>query len=286
VLASERQRTILALLGSRGGASNHELTRILGVSESTVRRDLTALDRRGALRRVSGGALPVDAVRASLPPPTPARAYGIARAAAALAEPGATIAVSGGAHTTALAKALAAVAHLTVITTSTAVAEALHGAPHREHIVVGGISTSDGQVGELALATIRSLHVDTLFLAAHGMRGTHGGGAFTAAALPAAETGRALVAAARKVVVLADHTTWGRAGAATVAPFDRADAVVSDNALPAEAQSLLGAYAGRLILTDPWPSSRPPRRPWAHPSSPHASGRAAHAPQPHHADRR
>ncbi|SFE06544.1 transcriptional regulator, DeoR family [Actinacidiphila alni] len=281
MLARERHRTILALLGSRGGASNHELTRILGVSESTVRRDLTDLDRRGALRRVSGGALPLDTTRADLPPPPP-RTYGIARAAAAVAEPGSTVAVSGGAHTAALAKALARVADLTVVTTSTAVADTLFaavpvGGPHREHIVVGGISTGDGQVGELALAAIRSLHVDTLFLAVHGVHGilgVHGrpgGGEFTAASQPAAETGRALVAAARQVVVLADHTTWGRAGTAAVARLDRADIVVSDSALPADARAVLTAHTGQLILADPR-APRQTRRPRTHPSSAHPHG--------------
>lgn len=265
MLASERHRTILALLRSQGGASSHELSRALGVSETTVRRDLAALDTRGALRRVSGGAVPADQHRAALPVAAPWHPYGIARAAAALVQPAATIAISGGAHTLNLARALSAVADLTVVTTSTPVADALHGAPHREHLVVGGISTRSGQVGALALAAIRSLHVGTLFLAVHGMHGRCG---FTAATGPEAETSRALIGAARQVVVLADHTAWGRAGAA-VAGLDRADVVVSDNALPTDARTVLSAQTGRLILADPR-APAPVHHPPAHRSAPFA----------------
>lgn len=257
--AGERRHALLALLGSRGGASHRELSSALGVSETTVRRDLAALHQRGALRRVFGGAvpLPLDGGSAGRDAWPRARSDGIAAAAAALVRPGTTLAVSAGPHTAALAGALHGVRDLTVVTTSTAVAAALDGAPHREHIVVGGVSTPAGQVGPLAVATIRSLHVDTLFLAVHGIHRRDG---FTAAGLPEAETGRALVAAARRVVVLADHTAWERSGAAAVALLDRADAVVTDHALPVEAQDVLAAHAERLVLAGPHAPAQVPRR--------------------------
>ncbi|MEC3992174.1 DeoR/GlpR family DNA-binding transcription regulator [Actinacidiphila sp. DG2A-62] len=255
--AGERRRALLALLGSRGGASHRELSSALGVSETTVRRDLAALHQRGALRRVFGGAVPLDGGPAGPDAWPGARSDGIAAAAAALVRPGSTLAVSAGPHTAALAAALHGVRDLTVVTTSTAVAAALHGAPHREHIVVGGVSTAAGQVGPLAVATIRSLHVDTLFLAVHGVHPREG---FTAAAAAEAETGRALVAAARRVVVLADHTAWQRTGAAVIARLDGADAVVTDRALPVEAQHVLAAHAGRLVLAGPHAAARVPRR--------------------------
>lgn len=219
MLATQRHNAIVALLHSRGGARHHELVRTLGVSAATVRRDLITLDARGVLHRVHGGAVPVAtpfvAWRPAPPDPGPA-------IAAASVPPGTPIAVSGGAHTVLLAKALAAVPDLTVVTTSVPVAIALHGASHREHIVVGGISTPGGQVGALALAAIRSLHVDTLFLAVHGV--TPGG--FTAADRAEAEIGQALIDAARQVVVLADHTTRGRPGT-FIARLDQATVVLS-----------------------------------------------------------
>ncbi|MBD0740333.1 DeoR/GlpR family DNA-binding transcription regulator [Streptomyces sp. CBMA29] len=252
MLASQRHRAISALVSSQGGASNLELTRALGVSETTVRRDLTALHERGVLRRVHGGALPVGpdrkAPRSTAPrvsaPQVSARPYDIARTAATLATPGSTIALSGGAGTLPLARALTKVPDLTVVTTSLPVADALRGARHREHIVVGGISTRNGHVGALTLATIESLHVDTVFLAAHGVQA----GRFTAASEPEADIGRALIAAARRTVVLADRTAWGRTGAAPVARLDQADAVITDSSLGAEARSPLGEHVPRLIL--------------------------------------
>lgn len=278
MLASQRRHAISTLVSSRGGASVQELAAAVGTSENTLRRDLTALHKQGVLRRVHGGAVPIDAVCGAPPGPARARPYDIAHAAA-LAVPGSTIAVSAGPHTRTLAGALSGVGGLTVVTTSLPVAAALRAERHRQHIVVGGVSTPGGQTGSLALATLRSLHVDMLFLAVHGMDG----GGFTAAAEPDAQTGRALIGAARRTVVLADHTAWSRTGGAALAHLRQADAVVSDSALPAEAQSLLTAHVGRLILADTrpaWSATRP--HPHTSPSATYPPGRTPYVPPAPH----
>ncbi|QJU53119.1 DeoR family transcriptional regulator [Herbiconiux sp. KACC 21604] len=55
-----RRRSILAELDDRGRVEVTALARVLGVAEETVRRDLTALEAEGALRRAHGGAVPVE----------------------------------------------------------------------------------------------------------------------------------------------------------------------------------------------------------------------------------
>ena len=52
----ERHELILRILNEKGAVSVAELTETLGVSESTVRRDLVELSEAGVLNKVHGGA--------------------------------------------------------------------------------------------------------------------------------------------------------------------------------------------------------------------------------------
>ncbi|PTT66363.1 DeoR family transcriptional regulator, partial [Arthrobacter sp. HMWF013] len=100
-------------------------------------------------------------------------------------------------------------------------------------------------VGPIATAALKQLHLDVLFLGVHGMDSEAG---FTTPNLLEAETDRAFVAAARKTVVLADHSKWGTLGISTIAALDEADEVISDSGLSAEARRILGERTGRLRI--------------------------------------
>ncbi len=133
----------------------------------------------------------------------------IAQAAAQLVEPGAAIALSAGTTTYELARAVRSVPDLTVVTNSVPVAELLHesGTPGQTVVLTGGVRTpSDALVGPVAVAALRTLHVDPLFLGVHGIDERAG---LTTPNLVEAETNQALVQTARQVCVLADHTKWG-----------------------------------------------------------------------------
>jgi DeoR family glycerol-3-phosphate regulon repressor len=105
-------------------------------------------------------------------------------------------------------------------------------------ILIGGERTpSDALVGPIATAALKQLHLDVLFLGVHGMDADAG---FTTPNLLEAETDRAFVSAAWKVVVLADHTKWGTLGISTIAALEAADEVISDTGLGTEARRLLG----------------------------------------------
>jgi DeoR family glycerol-3-phosphate regulon repressor len=103
-------------------------------------------------------------------------------------------------------------------------------------------------VGPIATAALKQLHLDILFLGVHGMDADAG---FTTPNLLEAETDRAFVAAARKVVVLADHTKWGTLGISTIAGLDEADEVISDTGLSVDAQRTLQERVGRLRIVSP-----------------------------------
>ncbi|WP_327090519.1 DeoR/GlpR family DNA-binding transcription regulator [Nonomuraea sp. NBC_01738] len=256
MLAQQRQQTILERVRASGGVRVADLVRELGVSDMTVRRDLESLAERGLLEKVHGGATALG------PGPTDEPGFtaksgreqpekeAIARRAAELVRPGTAVALSAGTTIWAMAHHLVAIPELTVITNSIPVADVFHRHPRADRTVVltGGVRTpSDALVGPVAVAAIRRLHVDTLFLGVHGM-GVRAG--FTTPNLLESETDRELVNAANRLVVPADHTKWNTVGISTIAELDEADVVVSDPGLPEEARRELGERVGELIIAE------------------------------------
>ncbi|GAA1260184.1 MULTISPECIES: DeoR/GlpR family DNA-binding transcription regulator [Streptomyces] len=263
LLAEQRRTLILDEVRRRGGVRVNELTRKLGVSDMTVRRDLDALARQGVLEKVHGGAVPV--VEASTHEPGFEAKSGlelsakedIARTAAALAVPGTAIALSGGTTTYALAHHLLDVPDLTVVTNSVRVADVFHGAQRSSGqqqgaatvVLTGGVRTpSDSLVGPVADQAIAALHFDVLFLGVHGISLEAG---LSTPNLAEAETNRRLVQSARRVVVVADHTKWGTVGLSSFASLDQVDTLVTDAGLPADARAEISEELRLVIAGEP-----------------------------------
>lgn len=261
LLAEQRRALILDEVRRRGGVRVNELTRKLGVSDMTVRRDLDALARQGVLEKVHGGAVPV--VEASTHEPGFEAKSGlelnakedIARTAASLVAPGTAIALSGGTTTYALAHHLLDVPDLTVVTNSVRVADVFHSAQRTSGrrqgaatvVLTGGVRTpSDSLVGPVADQAIGALHFDVLFLGVHGISAEAG---LSTPNLAEAETNRRLVQSARRVIVVADHTKWGTVGLSSFAGLDQVDTLVTDAGLPAEARTEISERLRRLVIT-------------------------------------
>ncbi|MEU4152861.1 DeoR/GlpR family DNA-binding transcription regulator [Streptomyces sp. NPDC026659] len=260
LLAEQRRALIVDEVRRRGGVRVNELTRKLGVSDMTVRRDLDALARQGVLEKVHGGAVPV--IEASTHEPgfeaksglEPTAKEEIARAAARLVAPGAAVALSGGTTTYALARHLLEVPDLTVVTNSVRVADVFHAAQRVSGqrqgaatvVLTGGVRTpSDSLVGPVADRAISALHFDLLFLGVHGISAEAG---LSTPNLAEAETNRRLVRSARRVVVVADHTKWGTVGLSSFATLDEVDTLVTDTGLPAEARAEVSERLRRLVV--------------------------------------
>lgn len=260
LLAEQRRSLILDEVRRRGGVRVNELTRKLGVSDMTVRRDLDALARQGVLEKVHGGAVPV--VEASTHEPGFEAKSGleltakedIARAAAELVAPGSAIALSGGTTTFALAHQLVDVPDLTVVTNSVRVADVFHAAQRTTGprqgaatvVLTGGVRTpSDSLVGPVADQAIAALHFDVLFLGVHGISVEAG---LSTPNLAEAETNRRLVQSARRVVVVADHTKWGVVGLSSFAALEQVDTLVTDAGLESKARSEVSEHLRRLVV--------------------------------------
>lgn len=259
MLAAQRRSRILAELDRDGTVRVADLVDLLSVSDMTIRRDLAILHRQGSLEKVHGGAV-------ARPEPSTAEPgfevnsarrlaekEAIARRAATLVKPGSAIAVSAGTTTHAFARQLVDVPGLTVVTNSVWVADELHrnGTDSMSVFLTGGLRTpSDALVGPLAISALRSLHLDAVFMGVHGMEARAG---FSTPNLLEAETNRAMVASARRMVVVADSTKWGVVGLSSMARLGEASVLISDTGLGAQASAILSEHIEELILVDPVP---------------------------------
>ncbi|MEV2200190.1 DeoR/GlpR family DNA-binding transcription regulator [Streptomyces fradiae] len=264
LLAEQRRALILDEVRRRGGVRVNELTRRLNVSDMTVRRDLDALARQGVVEKVHGGAVPVAEARTHEPgfeaksALEPGAKEDIARVAAAMVAPGTAIALSGGTTTYAVARRLLDVPGLTVVTNSVRVADVLHtAAPAREPgagarpgaaavVLTGGVRTpSDALVGPVADQAIGSLHFDVLFLGVHGVSVEAG---LSTPNLAEAETNRRLIRAARRVVVVADHTKWGKVALSSFARLEDVDTLVTDSGVSDEVRTAMAEHLPGLVV--------------------------------------
>ena len=259
MLARQRQTLILARVREDVGVRVADLARELGVSDMTVRRDLDILDSRGLIEKVHGGATslpgsalfePGFAAKSSL---QENEKDSIAEAAMGLVVPGTAIGISAGTTTYALARRLIDVPALTVVTNSVPVADVLHraGRPDQTIILTGGVRTpSDALVGPFAVAALRTIHLDQVFLGVHGMDPRSG---FTTPNVLEADTDRALAAAGRRLIVVADSSKWGVIGISSIATLDEADTLVTDAGLDEAARRIASERIRELMIA---PASR------------------------------
>lgn len=229
--AEERRQLIAEETTRRGRVSVSRLATVFDVTPETVRRDLVELERRGALRRVHGGALapggvrvePAVTERAGLMVAEKAR---IAEAARALLPESGTVIIDAGTTTGALVEAFPTDRELTVVTNALPLALRLAPLPRVTVITVGGRlrPRTLAAVDQFAVDMVRSLHVDMALVATNGLDAT---GCTTPDPAEAAVKA-AFVAAADQVVVLADHTKLGPRHFVRFAEPSDLDVVVTD----------------------------------------------------------
>jgi DeoR family fructose operon transcriptional repressor len=230
VKAAERQLRIRQMFASRDFLDVETLCRELNASESSVRRDLGVLESDRALKRVYGGAIPVQAagdyaletVRAS------DEKSHIAQLAASLIEDGQTVILDGGTTVTALARELANKS-IHVITNSLPIAEALESYRNIELTLTGGyldprIRVMLGTFCEQMLGAIRA---DAVVMGIGSI--TESGFSNNNTLVVGSE--KKMIEVADRMIVVADHTKFGRGAMFPVAPLEAADVVVSDKEL-------------------------------------------------------
>ena len=248
--AAERQIKIRDILDAQEFVDLDTLCRQLDTSESTVRRDLTALEQQHVLRRVHGGAIAINPRNHLLDfafqrARHPEEKHNIAARAARLIEDGQTVIIDGGTTTAAVAEELAN-RSINVITNSLAIAEILKNSREVEVTLTGGYLFPRLEVllGPLCEHTLSGVYADVLIMGIGGV--TESGLSNNNTLLVGSE--RKMIEVSRKVIVVADSTKFGRPAMVHLAPLDVVDTLVSDTALPEQHQELLRRHNIEVLL--------------------------------------
>jgi len=249
--AEERQQYIVGLARSRGRVDVAELAAELQVTTETVRRDLTILERQGVLRRVHGGAIPVE--RLGFEPALAARDSvmtaekdRIAKAALAeLPEEGAIL-LDAGSTTARLADLLPSDRPLTVVTNALPLALSLVSRPHLTVLLLGGRvrGRTLASVDTWATDALAGTFVDVAFVATNGVSVRRG---LTTPDHAEAATKRAMIASAARVVLLADHTKVGVDHLTRFGDLHQVDTLITDSGLDDRAAAELEGAGPRVV---------------------------------------
>ncbi|GAA4367073.1 DeoR/GlpR family DNA-binding transcription regulator [Nocardioides caricicola] len=237
--AEERQQAIAQLVIERGRVSVNEIAAQFDVTTETVRRDLSAVERIGLVRRVHGGAVPASAlaaIEAGLLERDQANTDAkdrIAEAALDLLPPAdGTVLLDAGSTTGRLARQLPRDLRLTVVTHAVPVAARLAGGPNVDlHLLPGRVrSTTQAAVGADTVIALERIRADVAFVGTNGLSVGHG---LSTPDRDEASTKRAMVAAARRVVCLADSSKVGTESPIRFAELAEVDVVVTDAGIAA-----------------------------------------------------
>jgi DeoR/GlpR family transcriptional regulator of sugar metabolism len=250
MLAERRRHRLLELITRQGYATLDELVRVLAVSESTIRRDLEALDLAGSIKRTHGGAIYTGEVR-SMPAfddrtgTSVPEKRAIGQLVASLLEDGDTVLLDGGTTTLEVARALLG-RRVQVVTNSLPIAQLLASSQQTDLILIGGYvyPRTGVALGPLAIATMQSLRVRTAILGAGGIvpEGIYNSNSLLV------ETERQMMSCGQDVMIVADRTKFGRLALARLCALEDVDLVVSDSGLSDEQRSVLAA-AGVAVHT-------------------------------------
>jgi DeoR/GlpR family transcriptional regulator of sugar metabolism len=250
VQTQQRRSKLIEFVRVRGFAALDELVRELGVSESTIRRDLDALEDQGAAKRTHGGVLYSGGIpRLSefdeREPANWAAKRAIAARAAESISDGETVLLDGGTTTYEVARQLVG-RSLQVVTNSLPVANLFASQARTDLVLLGGyVSPRTGVcLGPYANELLGRLHVTTTVLSAAGITAE---GLFNAHLL-LAETEQAMLRAAGRVVVVADSSKFGRKSLTFVSGLDTIDQLVCDDALPASWREIVTAAGVELLI--------------------------------------
>jgi Transcriptional regulators of sugar metabolism len=236
MLTHERQERILDYLKTNSTVSVNDLSASLDVSQATIRRTLDQMNKLGIIQRIHGGA--TLARRAEPEPPVVQRnakeadeKHLIGQACAALIQDGETVFIGSGTTALQVARCLTGGRDLTVITNSLLIVEALSQEKNISVISIGGMlrQTELSFIGYLAEQALRELRPQKVIMSIRAISLVEG---LTNDYLPEVSTDRVIIKSAPEVILVADHTKFGKVSTAFVAPLTSIHRIVTDSETP------------------------------------------------------
>lgn len=261
VPVAARDSQLRDLIDRRGFAAVSEIAAELGVSEITVRRDLTRLESQGVLVRTHGGALAgkvgssdsFDSDEPSFEARRRRHADAKSRigaAAAALIRPGATIGIDVGTTALELARQLAVRGDIKIFTNSVRAASLLADGPAPVYLPGGLLRAKELSIhGSIAIAQLRHYWFDLAFI---GFSGLTDQGLFDYS-LEDTEIKRVYIERAAEIVALCDSSKFGRLSMARVGTLEEIDILITDAPPPEALRIALERADVRIIVAENHP---------------------------------
>jgi DeoR/GlpR family transcriptional regulator of sugar metabolism len=253
-LKRTRQKKILKAIQNNRQATVAELSLLFKVSEVTIRRDLRELANMGMLYRAHGGAV---ALSSSLPEPPVVKRMGqtahcklgIAQAAARLVFDGDSVFIGSGSTTAYVARQLVNRKNLTVTTNALTVATELASAEGITVVVTGGMMRPSelSLIGHITEISLREVRVDKIIMGIPAISLEQG---LTNDYLPEVMTDRTIIEMAPELILVADHTKFGKVGSAFVASLTRVTCLVTDSETDPEILDRVQDMGIRIIFAE------------------------------------
>lgn len=254
MLLAERQEKISQLLEGKQWLSVNELSALLKVSPSTVRRDLIELEQAGVLVRTRGGArlalpLPEEFSGAMRAQKHKQEKELIGRVTARLVENAGSIILDGGTTTLEVARALEPVTPLRVITDSIEIAYELRDCKNIVVVVTGGIMRSRAYnlFGAIAEQTLAGMHAEICVMGASALSLEEGLTKHDIEALPVRKK---FLEISRNLLVVCDSSKFNRTGLASVCPVTSINKLVTDPGIDSAFMKELEKHGVQVIIAD------------------------------------
>lgn len=238
MFAQERQQIIIEILNEKSSIKVNEISSLLNVSESTIRRDLQEMEEKNLLTRTHGGAVGLDN-KTNYEPSFEDKQderidqkIRIAEVASNLIQDGDTIIIDSGTTTLEIAKRIRA-KDVTLITNSIDIASELSKNKDIEVIVTGGalrVSTR-AMVGSITESVLRNFRVDKAFLGANGISIEEG---ITTPNLVEAQTKKVMMNHAKKVIIVADSSKFENVSFSVICPVKAVSMIITSEDISRE----------------------------------------------------
>ena len=237
MLAVERKKLILDFVNKQGSAAVAELSRLLNVTDETVRRDLHTLEEQGMIYRTHGGAIPCTSTMSDLAANVRQKInieqkQSIAKAASAFVEPGDTVFMDSSTTAYFLAHEIREKEEITVITNSFKVATELANSSSVRLVLIGGVFSERSMSfrgGTSAKEIRRNYGANKFFCSCKALSKSRG---LCESNEAETEIQKAMLDSSEQLILMADHSKIDKMSSFVVSPLDRVDHFFTDADTP------------------------------------------------------
>lgn len=249
---ADRRKYILENISKERLLKVSELATTLGVTQTTIRKDLNYLESKGLLYRAYGSALPTAAPVVDINLNNKKlinydEKLKIGKCAASYIEENDSIIISSGSTLAVFAECIKPKGRLNIVSTAVNVSSFFGEAKDITVMQVGGLLYSNtlSVVGNDAINTLKNVYCSKLFIGADGLDLNYG---VTTGTMEEAEIMRQMIMSSEKTYLLADSSKLGKKGFAKVCGFDKIDAIITDGGFPQEEKNHLEEQGVRVII--------------------------------------